>query len=308
MFETLPDEIQREIATYLDTPSLCFFALTSKRSLKNARPQLISLRQKLLRSMHGTGGGIASFCYTPNAIYAWGDNRLGQLGLGHTNDCTTLTRVTQLPPGTIQQVVTGSDHTLVLTDQGLYACGGNRFGQLGLGHTNDCTTFTPVTPLPPGTIQQVVAGSNHTFVLTDQGLYACGSNRYGQLGLGYHTKKCTTLIRVTQLPPGTIQQVVAGYAYTLVLTDQGLYACGDNASGQLGLGHTIDCSTLTLVTQRPPETIQQVVAGYNHTFVLTDQGLYACGDNHSGQLGLGHTIDCSTLTLVTQPYSELFSK
>jgi alpha-tubulin suppressor-like RCC1 family protein len=88
--------------------------------------------------------------------------------------------------------VTGSDHTLVLTDQGLYACGGNTFGQLGLGHDNDCTTLTPVTQRPPGTIQQVVTGSNHTLVFTDQGLYTCGSNYHGQLGLG-HIKDCTTL-------------------------------------------------------------------------------------------------------------------
>jgi alpha-tubulin suppressor-like RCC1 family protein len=132
-----------------------------------------------------------------NILYACGSNGYSQLGLGHTNNCTTFTKLPTLP-GTIQQVAGGSLHTLVLTDEGLFACGDNRYGQFGLGHTNNCTTFTKL-PTLPGIIQQVAGGSLHTLVLTDEGLFACGDNRYGQLGLG-HRNECTTFTLLKLLP------------------------------------------------------------------------------------------------------------
>lgn len=48
------------------------------------------------------------------------------------------------------QVSAGAHHSLLLTNSGdLLACGGNTWGQLGLGHTQD--QHTPVrVPLPEG--------------------------------------------------------------------------------------------------------------------------------------------------------------
>ena len=114
MFTNLPDDLQKEIAAYLDTPSLRFFALTSHRSLRNVRSQLISRQQRLLRSptISLMARGAVSFCYTPNAVYACGYNGSDQLGLGHKTDCTTLTPLPKLP-GTIQQVVVARVHVLV---------------------------------------------------------------------------------------------------------------------------------------------------------------------------------------------------
>jgi alpha-tubulin suppressor-like RCC1 family protein len=309
MLTNLPDEIQQEMATYLDIPSLCFFASTNKHSLKNAQPELIKRQKELLSYIGLVAKERISIFHTSKNIYVCGNNIYGQLGLGHNSNCSTFTSVTQLPPGAIQQVVAGSTHTLVLTDQGLFACGHNNAGQLGLdlgsidftldpgGYTNTCPTFTLVDPLPPGIILQIAAGYNHTLVLTDQGLYVCGGNAFGQLGLG-HQNNCLTFTPVTTLPPGTIQQVVAGLLHTLVLADQGLYACGYNNYGELGLGHNNCCSTFTAVTV--PGTILQMAAGDSHTLILPDQGLYACGDNSFGQLGLGHNNNCTTLTPVTQ--------
>jgi alpha-tubulin suppressor-like RCC1 family protein len=106
--------------------------------------------------------------------------------------------VTQLPPGTIQKVVAGADHTLVLTDKGLFACGNNSVAQLGLGHKNKCSTLAPVSPLL-GTIQQVAAGGLHSLIFTDQKLYTCGGNRFGQLGLG-HTDNHLTFTPIAPSP------------------------------------------------------------------------------------------------------------
>ena len=38
----------------------------------------------------------------------------------------------------------GAYHTIVLTTEGLFACGRNDFGQLGIEHVQHCSNFVPV--------------------------------------------------------------------------------------------------------------------------------------------------------------------
>ena len=56
-----------------------------------------------------------------------------------------------------------------------FACGQNGVGQLGLGHTDNQSSFQPVV-LPEGKEAAAVAGSeNHSFVIADDGtLFSCG--------------------------------------------------------------------------------------------------------------------------------------
>jgi len=175
------------------------------------------------------------------------------------------------------------NHIFILAGKGLYACGNNSFGQLGLGDNKNRDCFYEV-PHIEGTIQQVMANVSHTFILTDQGLYTCGNNSDGQLGLGdnqprYHF---TPVFGIK----GTVQQVIAGLNYSFTLTDKGLYACGNNYFGQLGLGNTQSRYRFTQVLSIE-SIVQQIIVGGYQTFMVTDKGLYACGNNASGQLGLG---------------------
>src|SRR2546421_4086234 len=65
-----------------------------------------------------------------------------------------------------------------------------------------------------------------------------------------------------------------------------LYALGSNSSHQLSLTHTIDVSTPTKTTLEVPDKGHpvKIVAGGNHTLLLTDSGsLYATGANKYGQ-------------------------
>jgi alpha-tubulin suppressor-like RCC1 family protein len=242
---------------------------------------------------------------TDQGLYTCGYNNGGQLGLSDMNALgalsffkdpqsaiqTTFTLVKELP-GTIKHIAAGSNHTIVLTSQGLYACGKNDYGQLGLGDKNDRTTFTPVKGLP-GIIQQIAVGYRYTLVLTSQGLYACGENIYGQLGLADKNNR-TTFTLVKDLL-GTIQQIAAvdGGNETRVLTSQGLYVCGYN---QIGLADKNDYAPFTLV-KGLPGTIQQInFATCNYMMLLTNHGLYGCGHNVKGQLGLGET--CSRTSFV----------
>jgi alpha-tubulin suppressor-like RCC1 family protein len=93
--------------------------------------------------------------------------------------------------------------------------------------------------------------------------------------------------------------ISVGGFYNLALTVSGqVYVWG------FGLGGFDDRLTPTLLPSElfsgaVPNHIKSVTAGYDHSFALTVTGqLYAWGENRSGQLGLGDTIDRPTPTLL----------
>lgn len=208
--------------------------------------------------------------------------------------------------GKIKQLIAGRDHSFVVTDDNqLWGFGYNYSGQLGVGDNECRDTFTPVPwPANRGKIEQVVTGGDHTVVLTDMNcLYVCGDNYFGQIGLG-DNKEC---FNFTQVPwpenRGKIKHIIAALFYTIVLTqDNKLWVCGHNKYGQLGFGDEKDYDIFTALPW-PEERgrINQVIVGWNHTFVLTeDNRLWACGNNDAGQLGLGDNINRSNFVLVKQ--------
>ena len=128
---------------------------------------------------------------TNNRIYTWGANGYGQLGSGtFTNrSLPTLISLTGLQGGeTVQTVVAGSYHFLVLTSTGrLFTWGYNGNGQLGNGSTDNwlnSPTLIEFSGLQSGeTLQHVGAGDYHSFAGTSNGrLFVWGNNGSGQLG------------------------------------------------------------------------------------------------------------------------------
>jgi alpha-tubulin suppressor-like RCC1 family protein len=117
-------------------------------------------------------------------LYAWGDNRYGQVG-----DGTRLSRLApvlvRLPRGAaITAIAAGSQHSLALTSTGrVLAWGLGSFGQLGDGST--ASSDVPVyVHLPAGDkIIAVSAGGGFSLARTSAGrILAWGHNAFGQLG------------------------------------------------------------------------------------------------------------------------------
>ena len=80
-----------------------------------------------------------------DTLWGCGDNGSGKLGLGDGNDRYTFTQVTT-NTNDIKSVYCGYEHTLILKNDGtLWGTGRNNVGQLGLGDTNNRTTFIQVT-------------------------------------------------------------------------------------------------------------------------------------------------------------------
>jgi hypothetical protein len=211
------------------------------------------------------------------SLWAWGDNRHGQLGDGTTARSTPVQVLTG-----VAAVSAGTWHTLALkTDGSLWAWGWNGVGQLGDGTTTD--RLTPVQVLSG--VAAVSAGHNHTLAIkTDGSLWAWGSNQYGQLGDGTTTERLTPVQVLTR-----VVATDANHYHTLALkTDGSLWAWGNNQYGRLGDGTTTDRSTPVPVLTG----VAAVAAGVAHTLARkTDGSLWAWGYNGFAQLGDGTTTN-----------------
>ncbi|MDR1532338.1 MAG: hypothetical protein LBS62_09180 [Clostridiales bacterium] len=210
------------------------------------------------------------------SLWAWGNNRAGQLGDG--------TEENRLTPVKIMDDVTAVSafdaHNLaVKSDGSLWAWGGNWAGQLGDGTTED--KLTPVK-IMEGVAAVSGSGTSHMFVVKQDGsLWAWGNNNCGQLGDGTTEDK---LIPV-KIMDGVTSASAGNRHILAVKSDGSLWAWGDNWAGQLGDGTTEDKLTPVKIM----EGVAAVSASGNaHTLaVKSDGSLWAWGNNRAGQLGNG---------------------
>ena len=237
------------------------------------------------------------------SIWACGLNDDGQLGLNNNTNKTSFTQVTTNINNDVKEVVCGGNHTFIIKNDGsIWATGYNYFGQLGLNNTVDKNVFTQVyTDITD--IKQIACGQNYTIILTNDGsLWACGSNNYGEQGLGTSDYDAhSTFTKVTTNINNDVKEVVCGYHSTYILKNDGsLWACGYNNFGQLGLGNTTTKNKFTQVTSNINNDVKQVVCGINFVYILKNDGtVWSCGCNNFGQLGLGNTTTKNKFTQVT---------
>ncbi len=177
-----------------------------------------------------------------------------------------------------------SESSYVIDQSGnLWSWGRNLYGQLGVGDRTDRNTPTMV-PVPPGASKWVLVAGGASFavaVADSDKLYAWGLNDKGQIGTGIAGGLYVAPVRI-QNPPyvTTWKWVSAGADHSEALTTDGrLFAWGDNAQGQLGVGNTE-----YLLTPQPVEfptgvsAWGAVAAGPGYTMMLSQSGLlYGCG-------------------------------
>nr|XP_034344553.1 secretion-regulating guanine nucleotide exchange factor isoform X5 [Arvicanthis niloticus] len=219
-----------------------------------------------------------------------GANSYGQLGLGHKEDVFLPQQLSDFcKPGCIKSVTGGGGHSVVVTDGGgLFVCGLNKDGQLGLGHTEEVLCFTICKPLFGCPIRQVACGWDFTIMLTERGqVLSCGSNAFGQLGVPHGPHRCV-VPQVIECLREKVVCVAAGLRHALATTDTGeLYVWGRNKHGQLA-----SLAAFLPLPQRieahcfQDEKVTAVWSGWTHLVAKTESGkVFTWGRADYGQLG-----------------------
>ncbi len=181
-------------------------------------------------------GDIVALAEGPNTVFAvtrdgklygWGENAVGQLGLG--DSLPTHERPQRVRTGGgVRRVACGHDPVRVFTlalldDLTVASWGDNSRGQLG--RTVDESTPTALSAAVPelANIVKISAGDGHGLALDQNGnLHAWGDNTFAQLGTGDFDDAAAPVPVATD-----IADIAAGPLYTLVRRTDGAFAwCG----------------------------------------------------------------------------------
>ncbi|NXF72756.1 HERC5 ligase, partial [Sclerurus mexicanus] len=111
------------------------------------------------------GGAHSTAVSLSGAVYSWGKNDFGQLGLGDTEDRDCPSYVASLEHWKTVFIACGADHTAVLSKEGLVCTfGAGGAGQLGHNSTRNELTPRVVAELWGARVSQVACGRQHTLV------------------------------------------------------------------------------------------------------------------------------------------------
>lgn len=183
------------------------------------------------------GQGHACAVATSGALYCWGRNTNGQLGLGEGQPEQVRRPLRVLAEGSFSRVAAGQRHTCAIHATGELSCWGDNDGPLlGVAATS------PIVLLPQRVGEEadyadVAAGWFHTCARKHSGALFCwGDNVDGQLGLGSSAPQAMP----TQVGTSTGWRALAvGHFHSCAFRHDGLFCWGMNKDGQLGLNDTM---------------------------------------------------------------------
>jgi alpha-tubulin suppressor-like RCC1 family protein len=246
-----------------------------------------------------------SFGIKNNLLYAWGYNLTGQTGTNQTGDFVS--SPTQVGSNSYIMVTTNTNNQFaaaITSDYKLYMWGGVHSGiptQQNQGVPQLATTVLQ----PTFSWTQFAFGTAHMLAIkSDGGLYVWGQNQTGCLGLGVATGENRS--SPTQLGTNSWLVVAAGDNNSWAIrTDGTMWAWGDSkGQGVLGTNNTISYSSPVQVAG----SWANVVSGgtYRMAAAIDSSGsLYMWGNNFTGSLGVGDTIDRSSPTFVGFNYKVI---
>ncbi|MDR2033297.1 MAG: hypothetical protein LBP89_01515 [Helicobacteraceae bacterium] len=203
----------------------------------------------------------------------------------------------------IIEVAVGASHSIVIDDNNkVWTTGYNKYGQLGLGDTDNRNVFTRASGLNDINITKVAAGYFYTIALDDSGaLWASGHNNFGQLGLG-DLEDRDRFVKVADFSGSKIVSVCAGVNHTIALDDRGsLWVAGDNLRGQAGVLGSNHYTRFTRIDSFETLKIVSFACGWDHAFAIDEaNAVWATGYNYHYQLGLGDRNDRNSFIKIAE--------
>ncbi len=275
------------------------------------------------------GGGHTLMLRKDGTVWAWGNNRFGQLGDGTNEDRYSPVQVSGLSD--VIAVACGYAHSIAIRGDGtVWTWGNDSHGQLGDGtefkiHVKTKALSTaadaayirpedmrksvhsvPVRVMGIEDVVSVSGGREYTLSLKKDGtVWAWGDNYYGQLG-NPGVRKSPVPLQVQGIKDVT--SITAGYDFGGAIRNDGTaWTWGYNIRGQLGNGTKAHRSIPALAGITPrkdarvesdekkppvpfPSNIIAVAAGGYHSIALGSDGtVWTWGNNAAGQLGDGTT-------------------
>ncbi|KAJ5070476.1 btk-binding protein-related [Anaeramoeba ignava] len=203
----------------------------------------------------------------------------------------------------IQDAVSGWCSIYLLTsNQNVYGIGSNQFGQLGFDSETLPKTEKPILMMKNVSKIFLENSSEHVFLLnSNQELFGCGWNNYGQVGLGESRKEeyIQKLTKIQNIPKGKIIDIKSGYFHSIMLIEnenqnqnpkRKLYSCGFWKYNGLGKNeNTYEFTEIKSSLFGNDDNILDFSVGNAHTLILTSNSkLIVFGYNYYGQLGTGN--------------------
>jgi uncharacterized repeat protein (TIGR01451 family) len=233
-----------------------------------------------------------------DALYAWGGNSGGDLGIGTMTSAASPVLVTGLPSAVVRIAADGQDSMALTASGQVYAWGDNTYGQLGTASTGVTCGSNSCSPTPllvsglPSDITDIAVGAGYNLALASMGtVYAWGDNTYGTLGNGSTTNSATP-VPVAQVANATA--IAAGESAMALTSGGAVYAWGDDMFGELGssssklCGNGYPCGLTPVQVGGLPAGIVAVAAGGGFNLALAgDSMVWSWGENTIGQLGNG---------------------
>lgn len=249
------------------------------------------------------------FIKSDGTVYACGENSYGNLGLGNTERITVPTKINI---DNVKKVIADRDSTFFIKDDGdVYACGENEYGQLGLNNTIIKLVPTKVMIDNVKDISISYKYSSSTFFIkNDETVYACGENKYGQLGLGDRTNRSVP----TQINIDDVKSVINDVYANGTDCNCVLFLKTDGTVFFTGAAYTpsnfgLSRGYYNLPTQINIDDVSDVFVcnaslseqhkGY--LFIKNDGTLWGYGGNSYGQLGLGDITNRDDFEKIDMP-------
>ncbi|XP_063145462.1 secretion-regulating guanine nucleotide exchange factor isoform X3 [Candoia aspera] len=251
--------------------------------------------QTCIKSITG-GGGHSAVLTDTGQIFFCGQNKDGQLGLGHTEDVMHFTLCSSLCGCPVIQVACGWDFTVVLAGNGqVFSCGSNSFGQLGIPDISGRCTIPVMIKSLQDNVVNVAAGLRHAVAVIENGsVFQWGIGMASQAKRTCQGKIIPSFLRANEpcKVPGfenvKVRIVASGSHHVMSLTDEGdLYVWGNNKHKQL-----LSKDFVVLEPQKieahyfEGEKIRRIWSGWTHMVVQSETGkIFTWGRGDYGQLG-----------------------
>ena len=219
-------------------------------------------------------------------LYVYGQNS-STFGDGTTNS----TSVWKVLREDIKQFWYSGSSILIRTlDDSWYWCGNNQAlnpsGSTVASWQNVTTTFSRFN-----NYKFMCLGTNAFIGVTDTGdMYRIGTNSYGGLFTG-STTKVTSLSLFDNLSTfGDVSDIKMSYdggTTYFLMKDGTVKVAGRNSNTQCGYTTASNANVTTLTTIPGLTNVNTIAAGQYQFYALTNTGMYVCGNNTDGALGIG---------------------